>query len=186
MKRKRLLRFLITAVIIAFLLPLQVLASQEVPQNQDQWITILDNDIDLPNRSDDGEEDDDGIFSRILDFILHIFIPREDFWEYHFNRLDGRLREKLPFQTYLDTIGRLREVSGALDGDASVLDLTYEINDQQFQLDISRFIAPHLYTARTLITGLYVILLVYYNYRQIMFLIRGTTFNQGSDRGSRD
>jgi len=120
--------------------------------------------------------------SEILDFIIHIFVPREEFWEYQFDRLDGRLREKLPFQTYIDTIGRLRDVSGTLDGDASIFDITYEIDGQQFQLDIGRHIEPHLYNLRMLVAGLYTILLVYYNYRQIMFLIRGTTFNQGSNR----
>ena len=122
----------------------------------------------------------------VWEWIVWIFVPRQEFFQYHFDLLDGRLMDKLPFQTYIETIGRLREVSGALDGDASMFDITYELSGQQFQLDIGRHIAPHLYRVRTLITGLYVILLVYYNYRQIMFLIRGTTFNQGSDRGGRD
>lgn len=118
-------------------------------------------------------------FADILDFIIHIFIPREDFWEYQFDRLDGRLREKLPFQTYIDTIGRLREVSDRLDGAYSVFDITYEINDREFQLDIGRHIAPFLVNIRTLVTGLYVILLAYYNYRQVMFLIRGQNYQSG-------
>jgi len=129
-----------------------------------------DDEITIP--SDNG--DDSGwSFESILDFIIHIFIPREDFFEYQFDRLDGRLRDKLPFQTYIDTIGRLREVSEALDGDYTVFDITYELQGQQFQLDIGRHIAPHLPQIRTLITGLYIIFIAYYNYRQVMFMIRG-------------
>ena len=108
-----------------------------------------------------------------------LLIPSEEFWQYNTNKIEGRFREKLPFQTYLDTIGRLRDVSGALDGDASILDFTYEIGGQEFQLDIARHIAPHIYTIRTVITGLYIIFIVSYNYRQVMFLIRGKNFNQG-------
>ena len=184
MKVIQFLRLLIITVIIASLLPLQVSASQETPQNQDNYTTVLDNGMDLP----DGSEDVNyvGALSHVLDVILNIFIPREEFWEYHFDRLDGRLRDKLPFQTYLDTIGRLRDVSGALDGDFSMFDFTYEWSGEMHQLDIGQRIAPHLYRVRIVVTGLYIILLVYYNYRQVMFLIRGTTFNQGSNRGSRD
>ena len=119
-------------------------------------------------------------FDSILDFIIHIFIPREDFWEYHFDRLDGRLREKLPFQTYIDTVGRLSEVVNALEGSYySVFDITYELEGREFQLDIGRHIAPHLHPLRMLVTGFYVLFLAYYNYRQIMFLIRGRNYESG-------
>ena len=142
-----------------------------------------DDEIYIPGLSDNGNNDgDDGwlwSWDDISNFIMGIFVPREDFWEYHFDRLDGRLREKLPFQTYIETIGRLREVSGALDGDASVFDITYVLNGQEFHIDIGRHIAPYLQQVRTLVTGVYVILLAYYNYRQVVFLIRGRNYQSG-------
>lgn len=140
--------------------------------------TIAESDvIVLPSDLTNGQEN--GILSDIIDYIIHVFIPREDFWEYHFNRLDGRLRDKLPFQTYIDTIGRLKEVSNRLDGDYSMLDLTYELDGQEFQLDIARHISPFLQPIRLLVTGLYAILLAYYNYRQIMFMVRGRNYQSG-------
>ena len=130
----------------------------------------------ISSTSDVIEEDDNDIFSGILDFVIHIFIPREDFWEHSFDRLDGRLNEKLPFQTYIDTIGRLKEVSDRLDGDPTALDITYDLNGNQYQLDIGRHLSQFIEYLRILITGVYIILIAYYNYRQIMFLIRGTNY----------
>ena len=156
-----------------------------------QWINhntlpLITNDTELtilsPPPNEPGNGDGDFNFpslEEIIDFIVHIFIPRESFWQDHFDRLDGRLREKLPFQTYIDTIGRLREVSGRLDNDPSIFDITYELNGQEFQLDIGRHIGPHLHNLRILVTGFYVLLLAYYNYRQVMFLIRGRNYQSG-------
>ena len=112
-------------------------------------------------------------------WLTRLFMPKDGFIMYHFTNLNKQFKSKLPFQSFINTLNSLRYVSGAMDGDITVFDLEHVINGEQIYINISQHIAPHIHTIRTIVTGLYVILLVYYNYRQIMFLIRGTTFNHG-------
>ena len=113
----------------------------------------------------------------IGNWIKDLFVPSEDFFQGQFNQLDERLQVRLPFQTYIDTIGRLRGVSSALDNTAYMFDIEFTLQGQQIQLEVGAGLLPHLRRVRPVVTGLYLIFLAYYNYRQIMFLIRGTNYH---------
>ena len=135
---------------------------------------------------DNGNENDDSTFwSNLGNFFLSLFVPSENFFQTQFNQLETQLQARLPFQTFIDAIGRLREVSGRYDGDASVLNIDAAYNGRRIQVDIGNRILPHLRDIRAIVTGLYVIFLAYYNYRQIMFLIRGTNYQSMNGGGHR-
>ena len=119
-------------------------------------------------------------WERLGNFFLNLFVPGEDFFQNHFNDIEARLQTRLPFQSFITTIARLGDVSGHMDDDYSVFDISFEFNGQPMRFDIGRHIAPYLRHVRTMVTGLYVIFLAYYNYRQIMFLIRGTNYQSMS------
>jgi len=117
-----------------------------------------------------------------------LFIPPEDFLQNNFNNMRTELNFKLPFQGFIAQIEQLSHMPpppGRYEllpvGDdffpapptteIKLLDTEGTIN---YFLD---FIRPHLDPARILISGLYGIFLVYFNIRQMLFLLRGTTFN---------
>jgi hypothetical protein len=117
-----------------------------------------------------------------------IFIPPDDFFQNNFNKMRDELNFKLPFQGFIAQIEQLSHMPpppGRYEllpvGDdffpappmteIKLLDTEGTIN---YFLD---FIRPHLDPARILISGLYGIFLVYFNIRQMLFLLRGTTFN---------
>jgi len=116
----------------------------------------------------------------VLDWIVNNFVPNEEFFQSHFNNLYESFREKLPFQSQLEMIEEVTNVSGYHDGNFTVLDITYSVSGQPFQIALSNYIGPYLEMVRNFVTGWYVILLIYYNYRQIMFLIRGSNFNKSN------
>ena len=110
----------------------------------------------------------------ITDWLIHLIVPSDEFFQNRFDELDERLRDKLPFQTYINTLGRLKYVSNALDGNSSVLDFEFDYMGTPINIELGRFIDPFLPRVRSIITGLYILFIAVYNYRQIMFLIRGT------------
>lgn len=112
----------------------------------------------------------------LIDSIIHIVVPRDDFFKEEFSKLDEKLKNKLPFKTYIETIGRLKEVSNKYDGNASALNLEFEYMGENVKFEIGSYISPYLPQIRMIITGMYVIFIAYYNYRQIMHLIRGTNY----------
>lgn len=118
-----------------------------------------------------------------IDSIIHIVVPSEDFFKEEFKKLDTKLKEKLPFQTYIETIGRFKEVSAALDGDATALNIEFDYEGEQVKIEIGSYISPYLQQIRMIITGIYVLFIAHYNYRQIMHLIRGTNYS-GMKAGS--
>ena len=125
----------------------------------------------------------EGFWSRLLSFFINIFVPRTNFFQNEINILENRLHQRLPFQTLIEAIAQLQTVSGAMDGDADVLNVNFQYEGSNIQVDMGSRIKPYLQQARTLITGMYVILLAYYNYRQIYFLIRGTNYQSMSGGG---
>jgi hypothetical protein len=151
--------FILIYVIILFLFPFPVSAEPDTEQaaEEDSFFTSLE---------------------AAGDWLIHLVIPRDGYFEDELNKLDEKFREKIPFDTYVTTIGRLKEVSGAFDGNAEILDVEYEYMGQTNKLNISGLIAPHLPLFRDIVTGLYMIFIAHYNYRQIMHLIRGTTYGR--------
>ena len=113
----------------------------------------------------------------VLDWLVGLVVPSEVFFETEYEKLDKKLSDKLPFRTYIDTVGRLKEISAVLDGDASALDISFEYEGEQQRIDIGSVLAPHLPKFRAIVTGLYVLFIAFYNYRQVMHLIRGTNYS---------
>jgi hypothetical protein len=125
-------------------------------------------------------EQREAFWTRLLNFFISIFVPRTNYFQIEIDILEDRLHRRLPFQTFIEAIARLQAVSGAMDGDATVFDVDFNYGGERIRVDMGSRMLPHLQQARTLITGLYVILLAYYNYRQIYFLIRGTNYQSMS------
>lgn len=109
----------------------------------------------------------------VKDFLIHIVIPRDGFFEEQYEKIDGELKGKLPFKTYTDTIGRLQDI--AENKNAAVL--KFEYFGKNIELDMGEFIKPFADKFKPIITGLYVLFIAFYNYRQIMHLIRGVNYS---------
>jgi hypothetical protein len=124
-----------------------------------------------------------------LDFLIGLIVPSESFWEEWFDHLAARLSERLPYQTYINTIGLLRNVGSphvpfdiSIESDSitpiamNANGLIDTSNAQSVVSGMFNLMRPFLDPIRTLLYGLYFLLLAYYNYKQIYFLIRGTSF----------
>lgn len=133
------------------------------------------------NPADDGttQEDDTGIwgvFSGVFDFIKGIIIPGDDFFSNEFNNLNEKLQSKLPSSIYIDTIGRFKDVQDAFSEESSPIDNELVYEGTPINVNVKSLIIPFIDKFRPIITGLYVFYLAFYNYRQILFLIRGTNY----------
>ena len=134
-------------------------------------ITIL---ITLPvYASEPAAEPTEGTtLEEIGEWLIHIVIPREEYFAEKLDQLNNKLQEKLPYQIYTQTIGRLREIT-AKENAATI---RFDYMGAQQEIDISGVIKPFKEKFQGIITGLYVLFFAYYNYRQIMHLIRGTNY----------
>ena len=112
----------------------------------------------------------------LLDILKDIIIPRDDFIEKQLLILQDQILAKLPFGEYISVLNTLNDISDEHDGDTSVYDIDIDLNGVTSTIPIGTYLEPFLPTIRSLVTGLYTIFFVYYNYRQIMFFIRGTNY----------
>jgi len=120
-----------------------------------------------------------GIISYLLDGLVGLFVPSEDFWEYHFDRISTEMMEKFPYYRYIQLIENLLDVSDSHDGLFAIPDMpdgVHGLYARLHLLDMMRRISPYLSPFRVLITGMYAIFIAHYNYRQFYFMIRGTTY----------
>jgi len=135
------------------------------------------------------------IIDALRDLFLFLFVPGEDFFQSNFDTLSDRLRERLPYQTYLDTFGQLRNIQIALSEPITPAEMNYASitplatpdatnwdlnNHQQYISTITTIIRPFLTSARTVVGGLYVILFSLWNVKQMLWLLRGSTPSGGT------
>lgn len=146
----------------------------------------------------------------IKELLLWLFVPSDNFWIDSYNILDSTLKEKLPYDKYIEVIAML----GSLDTSEDIVsfgfetfditernntivvyegfeDYTFTVLGVDVVLPYSSYVNQYLPILRNLIRSFFYILLAYYNYRQFMFLIRGTTYSpignaKASDRASPD
>ena len=132
----------------------------------------------------------------IIAFLIGLIVPSETFWLSQFNQLSHLLETRLPYQQHLTIIERLQGVSSTHDGDLSFFDFDVPIpnilpgsgsgsnsgfgsNSRPGSVSVSlgHLISPVMTQIRAVITGITLIALARYNYKQILFLVRGKSFN---------
>lgn len=123
----------------------------------------------------------------LLDYILGLVIPSDDFWSEHYDILNAKLQDRLPYDVYLDTIDSLKLLASSNDAaNVQLEDFTFSVVGVEVVLPWSSSIEVFADTIRPWIRGFFMLLLAYYNYRQILFLIRGTTYSPiGSVKSSK-
>ncbi|MCL2188083.1 MAG: hypothetical protein FWC16_03415 [Defluviitaleaceae bacterium] len=126
------------------------------------------------------------IIDGMTTMFQNLFVPSETFFQDNFDELQDELRERLPYQIYIDTFGQLRNMQTALDMSATTraLPITHATanatnlsldNPEQYISMVTNLIRPHLNAIRNVVGALYGILLALFNYRQLLWLIRGTS-----------
>lgn len=122
---------------------------------------------------DPDNPDYDFDFGSIGDFIKGLVVPGEDYWNNKYNVLNEKLKSKLPYSVYIDVIRGLSDIASDSEG---FVDMEYEFSGTSVVIPLS-IVNPFISTYRLIIKGFFGLMLAYYNYRQVMFLIRGTTYS---------
>lgn len=109
--------------------------------------------------------------------IEFLFVPDYDAFALETQNIHDEFSAKLPFHAIIELLKQMEEgISDEHDGDASgiVFDVAY--GDVTHQVDLSSYFTPFIKAFRPIIYGLYCLFIAYYNYRQIMFLVRGRNY----------
>jgi hypothetical protein len=183
--RKRYFVIIMIAAMLAALPPVLLYAATPTPAPSATLVPAP-----LPTPTPTAEPDGGGLFSSIGDlgnWLIHLVIPRDEFFQNEFGKLDVKLKDKLPYQIYIDTIGTLSDVSDATAGSISILDQEVVYAGETVPLEFGTQTEKVLNMGglsfdwiRGVIRGVFVIALAYYNYRQILFAVRRTTFPSGA------
>lgn len=127
-----------------------------------------------------------GLLDKLKDLLIWLFVPSDDFWNGEYEKLKSTLEAKLPYEKYVSVIASLDSavaassrgsISGFDSNGSGFEDFTFTVMGATVVLPWSKYINDYLPALRSLIRGFFYLLLAYYNYRQIMFLIRGTTYS---------
>jgi hypothetical protein len=126
------------------------------------------------------DEPSSGIFDQLSDFLLHLIVPEETYFTDKFDELKDTLSLKFPYATYIEVIDRLKLIVDE-EPDLSFYDQHTSIDGIVYDFKFSHWIGGYVPTIRSLIAGIMYLLLAYYNYRQIIYFIRGSNY-QGTKK----
>jgi hypothetical protein len=111
----------------------------------------------------------------IADAIAALFVPENGFITGRIDGIREEVTEKLPFQTLIDQIRELLNVVAYAASEEPQNEVPLIYNTNQTVAFFVNYINPHLGAVRIIVIGLYAIFMYYFNYRQLLFLIRGTS-----------
>ena len=184
MRKTTKLKILIASVVSALMIisSAYVAFSSETP-----FISAYDNESNAERNigepsSEPTEEEEypTGIWREIWDFLIHIIIPREGYFQNEYEKMNALLRKKLPYQVYIDTIERLNTVEDYFAEPEIGLPEHWEDENNGIVIFlgvITHYGEPIAVYFRPVIYGFYIFLLAVFNYRQIMFLLRGVNYS---------
>ncbi|GHV42089.1 hypothetical protein FACS189490_10290 [Clostridia bacterium] len=62
-----------------------------------------------------GDNEELGFFAQFFDGLVHLIVPRDEFFQEEYDKLDEKLKEKLPYMVYVDTIGKFKDTASYYD-----------------------------------------------------------------------
>ena len=107
----------------------------------------------------------------IIELLKTVFLPDEQFFSDHFDILKGKLEERLSYNAYIEAVSLLKNVTTG-----SIPDVKATLWGTECTIVNMGFIRDNIRSLHSLIRGVFFILLALYNYRMVLFLIRGTDY----------
>lgn len=111
------------------------------------------------------------LIEKIKDLFLFLFIPDESFFRDNFDIVKSNLSNKLDVESYNFILTSLQDVTGN-----EFKDVEIEIMGVSGKIIDASVVNKSINSLHFLIRGAMYLFLVFYNYKMIYFLVRGTTF----------
>ena len=152
---------------------------------------LLENSASFPWSASNGDNGSSSTTGNWLgDLLLSPFVPRDGFLEEKFEETKALLDQKVGVSAYIDIISELGTaaedlaettstgaLAGVIGGTGGLSFHFLGVKASVDSIDIEGVIEPYRETIKAFSGGIVVLMLAYFNYRQIMYMIRGTTYS---------
>ena len=116
------------------------------------------------------------LIEKLQELLKSLFVPGDDFFSSQFDSLLYDLENKLEYKSYLSLLESIKSINVS-----DFADIEVEIMGVRGKILDGSVVTKSIRSLHSFIRGAMFIFLLFFNYRMVLFLVRGTAFSKVGD-----
>ena len=116
------------------------------------------------------------LIEKLQELLKSLFVPGDDFFSSQFDLLLSDLENKLEYKSYLSLLESIKSINAS-----DFADIEVEIMGVRGKVLDGSVVTKSIRSLHLFVRGAMFIFLLFFNYRMVLFLVRGTAFSKVGD-----